>query len=260
MKMWYFLSKSTVSLAEFGFGILSVVSTALLVIGILGEYHKLDRWKKTAEFFALFVILGVGGELIGETGVIVFSYAVQSIDDAEVASLDRQLLTQGPRWRLLENGKVKFVNTLKLLAGQRITLIRCGTLTNSTPEPFRLEGDLESFLGHDGAGWIIDFREWKECPPSGATLNGGNGIVTSAAANRSVTDAAIALYETLNRLGISTVRTVIPLNATSALVVNTFGVGSPEDVAKENPATVALLVGPNPMFDLDFAKTKAAKP
>jgi hypothetical protein len=62
--MWYFLSKTAAGRLDVGFEVRPQHITAVLILGILGEYHKLDRWKKTGNFFALLVMLGIGGELL----------------------------------------------------------------------------------------------------------------------------------------------------------------------------------------------------
>jgi len=38
----------------------------LLVVGLVGEYANVDRWKKHVKVFEMFVIIGVAGELFAD--------------------------------------------------------------------------------------------------------------------------------------------------------------------------------------------------
>jgi len=82
------VSKSTASL---GLHISEVVLLAfglLLAVGLVGEYTKSDKWKEYARLCELMVIVGVLGELIGDGGMFLFSEALQSVSDLEVAQLN----------------------------------------------------------------------------------------------------------------------------------------------------------------------------
>jgi hypothetical protein len=73
------LNTSEVALLFFG---------ALLVVGLVGEYSKSERWKRYVKMFELLVILGVAGELVADGAIFLFSAHLQSLSDLEVARLN----------------------------------------------------------------------------------------------------------------------------------------------------------------------------
>jgi hypothetical protein len=84
------LSKSETStllgiseIALLGFGV-------VLVIGLVGEVAKSDKWKKRVRLFEMLVIIGVAGELIADGGVFLFSRHLQTISEAEYSGLNKQ--------------------------------------------------------------------------------------------------------------------------------------------------------------------------
>ena len=159
------------------------------------------------------------------------------------------LRIQGPRWRLLEDGKVTFIKALTPYAGQRVTVMSCGLM--SAPEPFKLEQDLLNFLGKQGAGWAVEspgYTHWKSCS-NGASGVGGNLVIVNSNGGEIVKVAANALSDALNQLEISTINTQAP-PLPEGPAVEFLGPGSPWDLAAKDPTAVFLLVGTNPMFDL----------
>jgi len=82
------MSKGATSVAldisEFALLVFGVV----LVIGIVGEYAKSERWKRRLRLFEIFVIIGVSGELLADGGIFLFSRRLQTISDWEVAQLN----------------------------------------------------------------------------------------------------------------------------------------------------------------------------
>jgi hypothetical protein len=62
----------------------------LLVVGLVGEYAKSDRWKKYERLFMMFVIVGVAGELVADGGIFTLSAHLQSLSDLEVARLNKE--------------------------------------------------------------------------------------------------------------------------------------------------------------------------
>ena len=58
----------------------------LIVIGLIGEYRKEERWKAWSKGFEFLVILGVAGEVIFDGLIFGFSGRLQVIQDAAVAS------------------------------------------------------------------------------------------------------------------------------------------------------------------------------
>jgi hypothetical protein len=62
----------------------------LLVVGLIGEYTKSDRWKKRERMFMMFVIVGVAGELVADGGIFTLSAHLQTLSDLEVARLNEK--------------------------------------------------------------------------------------------------------------------------------------------------------------------------
>jgi hypothetical protein len=63
---------------------------ALLVIGLIGEYSKSDRWKPFVRAFERMVIIGVAGELLADGGIFLLSRRLQTLSDREVAQFTQQ--------------------------------------------------------------------------------------------------------------------------------------------------------------------------
>lgn len=62
----------------------------LLVVGLIGEYAKSDKWKKHLKIFEMCVIIGVAGELLADGGIFLFSSHLQMIADAEIVELTKE--------------------------------------------------------------------------------------------------------------------------------------------------------------------------
>lgn len=62
----------------------------LLVVGLIGEYAKSDRWKKHLKTFEMLVIIGVAGELFADGGVFLFSEHLQIIADQEITEATKE--------------------------------------------------------------------------------------------------------------------------------------------------------------------------
>ncbi len=60
----------------------------VLLIGIWGEYRKDEKWKKYLAAFQIMVLAGIGGELLADAGVFVFSERLQSLEGADIQALD----------------------------------------------------------------------------------------------------------------------------------------------------------------------------
>jgi hypothetical protein len=176
----------------------------------------------------------------------------------QLSELEHDILIQGPRWKLLEAGKEDFIKTLKPFAGQKVLVVYCGQWASVPPELFRVAQDLMNFLGKNkGAGWDVNGSTWDSCT-TGASSAGGNLISTSSVANGDVKGAANALYDALNKIEISTIKTEAdPREAEpNSLTKRSFGAGSPRELAAKNPTSVILLVGTNPMLDLAGLKKR----
>jgi hypothetical protein len=178
-------------------------------------------------------------------------------------TIEQDVRSQGPRWKLLEGGRDNFVKSLKPFAGQRVTVVECGIWGRVAPEPFKLEQDSINFLGKDGAGWAVEtpgYAQWPECSAGGATSFGGNLVTFNSTATKAVKDSAKALSNALNELGISTI--VMPTLTPIHDPLGFMGPDSPWGLASKDPTAVILLVGTNPVFDLAGWKKRkrSAKP
>lgn len=172
----------------------------------------------------------------------------------QLIGLQKRLLTQGPRWRLLEAGKSEFVKTLRPFAGQRITFVRCGLMGGL--EPSKLESDLRTFLGDGGAGWVEGDGYWKKCDSTWDF--GGNLVVFGPSASDAVKDAAKGLGNILNTLKITTFTTQHTREHRQVDSI-VFGDDSPFELTAKDPTVVFLLVGLHPMFDLAATNDPAEK-
>ncbi len=88
--MLFSLSKSATSSALHISELTVLLFGLLLVVGLIGELSKSPKWKARLRAFELMVVVGVGGELIGDGGIFVFSERLQAISDADVATLNRE--------------------------------------------------------------------------------------------------------------------------------------------------------------------------
>jgi len=158
----------------------------------------------------------------------------------QLRGIEKDVRAQGPRWRLLEAGKTKFIEVLKPFAGQRFSVVRCGL--KSEPESFMLEQDLIHFLGKDGAGWeLVTYTTWTRC----GSVPGGNQVIVSMSGGKTVKDSAQALSDVLNKLKIST---ATPFRIAPQIPPpEILGADSPYALVTNDPRTVFILVGPNPM-------------
>ncbi|MHB8413731.1 MAG: hypothetical protein ACYDDI_17580 [Candidatus Acidiferrales bacterium] len=207
------------------------------------------------------------GEVAKEVGALTARIGSAS---RQLDKLEQDMLAQGPRWRLLQNGEATFVKTLKPFAGQRVTIVTCA---NDDTERFALEERLVSSLfpkaGWDKPGWT----RWAGCP---IMLTGGNEIFFVAATFDSAEwtgmpaqqwtkpvcgrfnisdDAANALCDVLNKLKIFTLafeEKPLPEDVGIHNARLFFGNGVPDgpaEMAYKDPGRIFLLIGPSmPMF------------
>jgi len=87
--------------------IILLVSGLVLVVGIIGEYAKSDRWKRHHRVFEVLVIIGVCGELLADGGVFLFSSHLQTISDAELAAVTKKAGEAGERASAADLARVK---------------------------------------------------------------------------------------------------------------------------------------------------------
>lgn len=172
----------------------------------------------------------------------------------QLRGMEQQVRIQGPRKRLLEENRDEFLKAIKPFAGQRVTVVKCGYAMQAEPE--QLEQYLMTLLGvskvvKPNAGWVVEspgYSTWARCN-TGASSVGGNLVIVSSAASGSVKAAANALYDALNKIDISTVRTESTPEGRQ-LASQTLGNDSPWELAVKDPTAVIILIGTNPMFDL----------
>lgn len=172
----------------------------------------------------------------------------------QLTTVEQQVRIQGPRRRLLEDNKDKFLEALKPFAGQRVTVVRCGNVIQAEHE--QLEQYLLNLLGvsnagRPNAGWKVEspgYTTWARCN-AGATAVGGNLVIVSSTADGTVKAAATALYDALNSIDISTVHAESAPEARQ-LELQFLGDDSPWELAIKDPTAVIILIGTNPMFDL----------
>jgi hypothetical protein len=134
----------------------------LLVIGLVGEYSKSERWKAHVRKFEMMVIIGVAGELVADGGIFLFSAHLQTISESDVASLNKEagVARRDAAQANLELAKLKAPRTLDSAQRQRIiaAINRFkGTRFDLAVVPFDQETDdfgaaIQSVLV--SAGWI----------------------------------------------------------------------------------------------------------
>jgi hypothetical protein len=182
----------------------------------------------------------------------------------QLDNVEQELLLQGPRSRLLLNGKRTFIKALKPFAGQRVTVVICG---NQETERWTLEQALINDLRE--AGWnLVGYMPWAAC----GTMRNGTEVYFSStvpAVNGSVAEmkdwlhpdftcrpapdlsgiegAAHALCSELNKLKIRTFLWEERPVLGGALIARKFlgfdSLGSPGEMAVTDPTTIFILVG-----------------
>jgi hypothetical protein len=154
------LSKSATGTLLLSCEWLMVLASALLVVGIFGEYGKIPqvRWIKfSKELCAVLVMVGVGGELFMEAGVVLFSHSMQTIQDAEANELRTRLVWQGPRDIPIESAQALFDENLKKLTGQKFRLSVC---KNDIPPGAAILGNEEIMLAANALGNVLGRSGW----------------------------------------------------------------------------------------------------
>jgi hypothetical protein len=172
----------------------------------------------------------------------------------QLSKVESQVRIQGPRQKLLEDNRDKFLEALKPFAGQRVTVVKCGRALQAEPE--QLEQYLLNLLGvskasKPNAGWAVEspgYTTWAECN-TGASSVGGNLVIVSSTADGTVKAAATALNDALNRIDISTIQTESTPQGRQ-VELQFLGNDSPWELAEKDPTAVIILIGTNPMFDL----------
>ncbi|HXY00092.1 MAG TPA: hypothetical protein VEI54_04170 [Candidatus Limnocylindrales bacterium] len=174
---------------------------------------------------------------------------------AQLQQIEELVRIQGPRVKLLERNRDKFIAALKPFAGQRVTVVKCSYTLQAEPE--QLEQYLLNVLGvsaasKPNAGWIAEspgYTTWAKCN-TGASSAGGNLVVVSSTAAETVKAAAVALNDAFNRIDISTIQAEADASPQGLQFWRVLGEDSPWVLAIKDPTAVIVLIGTNPMFDL----------
>ena len=183
---------------------------------------------------------------------------------SKLGDLERDILAEGPRWRLLKNGEDTFVKALKGFAGQRVTVVICG---QDDGERSQLEQMLLNFFPK--AGWNNPaYTRWDGCP---LWMGGGNDIYFVASEPGAdghwvesypcrkesdyvgIEGAAKALCDVLNKLNISTRAFKERTTPDAAMKARAFwgdgSPGSPGEMAFGDATMIFLVIGLNqPIF------------
>ncbi len=146
------------SAATFGLHVsewLLLIFGLVLVVGLIGELAKSDKWIRRKRLFELLVIVGVAGELFGDGGIFLFSEHLQAISGHEVAELNlraSQLYNQAhSRWIPID----PFLAALK-----------------NKPKPRAVEilFDKNDPDSRNLAGWLYPLLMWSGWPIKGHTI------------------------------------------------------------------------------------------
>src|ERR1700685_1282214 len=71
--------------AEIGFDIALIISTAVVVIGLIGEYRKHGWWKRHEHLAEMLVLYGVVAEMLAESGTFWYALRLQAIEEAAIS-------------------------------------------------------------------------------------------------------------------------------------------------------------------------------
>lgn len=170
---------------------------ALLVIGLVGEYSKSDRWKRFVRTFELMVIIGVAGELLADGGIFLLSGRLKTLADIDVAQLNKdaadarsaqeaveiELSKQRERTATAESALLKLKESLKdrtISADQRekvIKILKGGP--SGTVEIVWLSSEPDSYAPAMEIEGIIKAADWidPEVIPGQSATAIGQGII-----------------------------------------------------------------------------------
>jgi hypothetical protein len=109
------LSKSAVAAALDAADIALLAFGIVLVIGLLGEYSKSEKWQAHKKLFEMLVILGVAGELLADGGIFLWSKRLQAVADTEIAGLKVKAATAEERSKALEAANLNLRDTISPL-------------------------------------------------------------------------------------------------------------------------------------------------
>lgn len=124
-----------------------IIAAILLAVGLTGEWPEADSWKKSLWYKAakLAVIIGVMGELLGDAGVFEAGDRLESLDNAQIITLEKRLA-----FRSLSDAQfADVVDQLKPFAGQTFQVITYW----KNPEALAIANRMADALIK--AGWVI---------------------------------------------------------------------------------------------------------
>jgi hypothetical protein len=134
------LHASEISLLLFGL---------VLVLGLIGEYQKSEKFKKRVHVFELMVVIGVGGELVADCGVLLFTEHLQTIADGKIAKLSGEAQKFRDRADALESQMTDRHITpdqrkrmIEILGTQRGAKVTVGYITGSGEDALKYSLEL----------------------------------------------------------------------------------------------------------------------
>lgn len=95
--------------AEVACDVALILTTLVVVLGLIGEYMKGSWWKSKFPLFELMVVLGVAGEMFAEGGAFWYSSRARAADDITIA---RMATAAAPRDVLVSPGFALFAERL----------------------------------------------------------------------------------------------------------------------------------------------------
>jgi hypothetical protein len=240
-----------------------IAATVIVLLGVLGEAWGSTELSsinsqlrsKTSELRArseqlLAIVTREAGDAVTSVNTVErkASNIQTRLDNAssQLASMEDAVRLQGPRWKLLEDGKIDFIAALKPFAGQKALIAYCPA-NGASPEAIRLTQDIMEYLSAtvpNSAGWIAAMTATGNCG-EGSSLSGIE-IHASRSGGRQVVRAAWALTDALNKLKISAAKAPAPPPQMTDFLRQLEGPDSPDVLASEDLSRIVVSVGGNP--------------
>jgi len=119
----------------------------------------------------------------------------------QLGQLERDIMAQGPRWRLLKKAAPELTKNLASFTGQRVRLFVCGRFGSQDGETLSTWGAIADMLEANGAKWKVEhggLENFDKCSPSGGQpLGQGVMVFVSKRASKATMEAAKTLGEGL---------------------------------------------------------------
>jgi len=172
--------------------------------------------------------------------------------EADIArlALQKEVTTQGPRWRLIKDSTAELVKQLSPFAGQRISAYICGPRFSVDGETISTWGSLADILwGNAGANWKPehDLTFWDKCAPLQ-----GIQVIVGAISSKGTREAAEALsMGLLKTLPPSSNKMPYVVDWDLAFINSLVAKGfldkdGPERLVVSDPNLVVVLIGSHP--------------